>query len=129
MKPLHSIESHGFLQWVTRLLLNYYIRSCNTIKKTLIRNIFLEIFTHLEMSPLIIRAVSLTCARHSWPLSNEEYLTCHTYSDSGQPFIMIISKVTHTCCRAFGSGAVTTCFNDFALSRRMIEPWSPACKA
>ena len=51
----------------------------------------------------------LTYTRHSWPLNSEGSLACHTYCDKGHPFLMIIS---HTCCRAFRSGAVTTCFYD-----------------
>ena len=31
-------------------------------------------------------------ARHSWPLSSEGSLTCHTFCDTGLPFIMVISK-------------------------------------
>ena len=34
----------------------------------------------------------LTYAQHSWPLSNEGSLTCHTYCDTGLPFIMVIAK-------------------------------------
>ena len=34
----------------------------------------------------------LTYARHSWPLSSEGSLTCHTYCDTGLPFIMVISE-------------------------------------
>ena len=37
--------------------------------------------------------------------------------------------VTHTSCRASGSGAVTTRFSDFGLSRPGIEPRCPACEA
>ena len=33
----------------------------------------------------------LTYSRHSWPLNSEGSLTCHTYCDIGQPFIMVIS--------------------------------------
>ena len=33
------------------------------------------------------------------------------------------------CCRAFGSGAVTTCLYDLGLSRLGIEPRSHACEA
>ena len=32
----------------------------------------------------------LTYTRHSWPLSSEGSLTCHTYCDMGHPFIMVI---------------------------------------
>ena len=33
-----------------------------------------------------------TFDRHSWPLSSEGSLTCHTYCDTGHPFIMVISE-------------------------------------
>ena len=36
----------------------------------------------------------LSYARHSWPLSSEGYLTCHTYCDTGLHFIMVISEDT-----------------------------------
>ena len=31
-------------------------------------------------------------ARHSWPLNSEHSLACHTYCDTGHPFIMVISE-------------------------------------
>ena len=34
----------------------------------------------------------LTYARHSWPLSSEGSIACHTYCDTGLPFIMVISE-------------------------------------
>ena len=34
----------------------------------------------------------LTYARHSWPLSSEVSLMCHTYYDTGLRFIMVISE-------------------------------------
>ena len=34
----------------------------------------------------------LTYARHSWPLSREGSLVCHTYCDKGHPFIIVISE-------------------------------------
>ena len=34
----------------------------------------------------------LTYARHSWPLSSEGSLTCHTHCDTGLPFIIVISE-------------------------------------
>ena len=34
----------------------------------------------------------LTCTRHSWPLSSEGSLACHTYCDTGRLFIMVISE-------------------------------------
>ena len=36
----------------------------------------------------------LTHARHSWPMSSEDSLTCHTYCDTDQPFLM---KNVHIC--------------------------------
>ena len=32
----------------------------------------------------------LTYARHSWPLSGEGSLACHTYCDTGHSFIVVI---------------------------------------
>ena len=34
----------------------------------------------------------LTYARHSWPLSSECSLKCHTFCDTGLPFKMVISE-------------------------------------
>ena len=34
----------------------------------------------------------LTYARHSWPLSSECSLPCHTHCDTAHPFIMVISE-------------------------------------
>ena len=34
----------------------------------------------------------LTYSRHLWPLSSECSLVCHTYCDTGFPFIMVISE-------------------------------------
>ena len=67
----------------------------------------------------------------SLPLSSEGSLACHTYFDTGHPFIIVIfedTRDTHTCCQRFGSGAVNICFNDLCLSRSGIEPRFPACK-
>ena len=51
-----------------------------------------EFFTHMETSPLSVKGCKiLTYARHSWPLSTAGSLACHTYSDVGNPFIMVIS--------------------------------------
>ena len=42
-----------------------------------------EFFTHFEI---------LTHVWHSWPLSSNGSLACHTYCDTGQSFIMVISE-------------------------------------
>ena len=75
-----------------------------------------EFFTHVETSPLPVQI--MTYARHSWTLSSEGSLACHTYCDRGHPFITVISKDrdTQTYCRAFSSGTVTTCFYDLGIS-------------
>ena len=66
-----------------------------------------------------------TFSRHSWPWSSEGSVECHSYCITGHPFIILWTSPrncdTHTCCRAFGSGAVTTCFNDLVLSRTRFE--------
>ena len=46
----------------------------------------LEFFTSIR--DIIIAGEGLhvlTCARHSWPLSSEGSLVCHTYCDTGKP--------------------------------------------
>ena len=43
-----------------------------------------EFFTHSEKSPLPLGLQILTYARHSWPLSSEGSLACHTYCDMGR---------------------------------------------
>ena len=49
----------------------------------------------------------LTLASHSWTLRSEGSLACHTYCGKVQS---PRTRDTHTYCRAFGSGAATTCF-------------------
>ena len=51
-----------------------------------------EFFTHMETSPAGEGLQIFTFDRHSWPLSSEGSLTCHTYCDTGHPFIMVISE-------------------------------------
>ena len=65
----------------------------------------------------------LTFTRHSWPLSSDVSLVCHTYCDSGH--LSKKTRGTRTCCRVLGSWAVTTCYNNLDLSRLEIEPQSP----
>ena len=67
-----------------------------------------EFFTYMET--ITGEGVQfLTFARHSWSLSSEGSLACPTYST--------VTRDTHTNCRAFSSGAVTTCFYDLSLSQ------------
>ena len=64
----------------------------------------------------------LTYARHLSPLSNEGFLACHTYCDTGHIFIMVPwTRDTHTYYRPFGSATVTTCFYDFSPSRLIFD--------
>ena len=48
-------------------------------------------------------------------------LACHTSRDTGHPFITPRNRNTHTCCRAFGSGAVTTCTCTWFLRLRSAD--------
>ena len=66
----------------------------------------------------------LTYTRHIWQLNCEGSLTCHIYCDTGHTFIYTLApriRDNHTYCRAFGSGAVSTCFNDLGLLRPEFE--------
>ena len=79
-----------------------------------------EFLIYMETSPSPVKGCKfwLMLGTHEWPLSSEGSSACHTYCDIGHPFIMVISDDPwHTDCRAFSSGAVTTCFNDLGLSR------------
>ena len=52
----------------------------------------------------------------------EGSLACHICCDTMHQFIVVISEdLWHTYCRAFSSGAVTTCFYDLGLSRLGFE--------
>ena len=58
----------------------------------------------------------LTYARHSWPLSSEGSLACHTYCDTGHSFIMVIPEdPLHS--HLMPSVWQWSCFNDLGLSR------------
>ena len=65
----------------------------------------------------------LTFDRHSWPLSSEGSLACRTNCDAGIHLYWSYPRTrdTHTFCRAFSSGAVTTCFYDLCLFRLGFE--------
>ena len=80
-----------------------------------------EFFPHLQTLSLPVKGFKF------WSFSSEGSLACHTYCDTGHPFIMI--RDTRTCCRELSSGAVTFCFNDLCVSRLRIEPRPPVCEA
>ena len=61
----------------------------------------------------------LTYARHSWLLSSEGSLACHTYSDTG--WSSPRTRDAHSYCREVSSRAVTTSFFDLGLSRLDFE--------
>ena len=58
-------------------------------------------------------------ARHSGPLNRQGSLTCHNYSDTGQPFIRpsLRTHDTYNCCRAFVVELSLTFFKGFGQSR------------
>ena len=60
----------------------------------------------------------LTYARHPWQLNNEGLLAFRTYCDTGYPFLW---SSPYTYCRAFGSGAVSTCFKNLCHARLGFE--------
>ena len=82
----------------------------------------LRFFVPLENFSLTIDGEGLqmlTYARHSWPLSSGGSLACHTYCDTGHPFIMVIFEDPWQS--AFGSGVDITCFYDLGLMRVCCE--------
>ena len=82
----------------------------------------LEFSVPLEKCSLIYRHHHkglhiLTYNRHSWLLSIEVYLACHTNCCKEHPFIWssLRNRDIHPCSQAFSKRAVTNCFNDFGL--------------
>ena len=66
---------------------------------------------------------TVTYARQLWPLSSQGSLTCNTYCDTSQPFIVVMSEDPgHSHFLVFRSGAVFTCFNHFCEPRRQALP-------
>ena len=49
---------------------------------------------------------SFTYSRYSWPFNSENFLTCHSYCDTGHPFIMVISEETEDCLNQKSSSFV-----------------------
>ena len=65
-----------------------------------------------------------------WFETKNKIAFIHRNLPTSEKYIWIIQNVhekspggryTHTCCRTFGSGAVTTCFYDLVLSRLGFE--------
>ena len=60
-----------------------------------------EFFTHTVTSPLPVKWCKFWPMLEWWPLSSEGSNACHTFSDTGHPFIIVISDEpwhTHLCC-------------------------------
>ena len=70
----------------------------------------------------------LVYAWHSWPLSNEGSLVCHTYCDTGHPFMW--SSPTTNNTHLLLNNWQWSCHYLFSnLSRPRIKPWSSSCEA
>ena len=86
-----------------------------------------EFFTHMDTSPLLVKGCkcSALMAIEQWGFFSVPHLLRHgptLYNDHPR------GPVTHTFCRVFGSGAATIPVFMTGLSRRGIEPRSPAHK-
>ena len=55
-----------------------------------------KFFSHMETTPLPVKGCKLRPVCHSWPLGSEGSLTCNTYCDMEDPFIMVITKACDT---------------------------------
>ena len=77
------------------------------------------------------RAANFDLCRHSWLLSSVGSATCHTYYDTGLPFIMVISEDPwHS--HLLPSVWQWSCHNLILRLRSVVngvEPRSPACEA
>ena len=117
-KLWYYIENHGTLIYYEKK--NYGTMFCWFV--------CLEFFCHLDNFSLIWRrhhcrwrAANCDLCPALMTIDGESSLAYHSYCDTGYHFIMVISRNIHTYCRAFGNGAVPTCFNDLGLSRLGFE--------
>ena len=96
---------------------NFLIQSVKIIRHKV--ELFVDLRpTHVEKSPLPVNDfTTLTDTRRSWPLSSEGSLACHTYCDTGHPFIHPMVAV-----RLAVALSLYIFFNDIGLSRSVIEP-------
>ena len=79
-----------------------------------------EFFSHLETSPLPVKGCKfwpILGTHGHWAVRSEA--TCTVTRACPFKWSFPSTRDTHTYCRAFGSGAVTTCFNDSGLSPRL----------
>ena len=76
-----------------------------------------ECFTHMETSPLVAKDCTIWPMLGTYGRLSVRVPNACNFCVKGHPFIMI----KHTLCRAFGSGAVNTCFKDLGLSRMGFE--------
>ena len=77
-----------------------------------------QFFTYMESSPLPITSLRFslllgTQAMEQWGFFSVSHLLWNRASPR--------TRDTHICCRAIGSGIVTTCFNDLGLSQLGFE--------
>ena len=85
--------------------------------------------THKETSPLPMKGFTF------WPILGIHGHWAVRVLERAKPAVTRVNRLkwslartSETCCRTFGSGAVTACFNDLGLSRLGIEHRSPACE-
>ena len=96
---------------------DFFIQSIKIIRHKV--ELFVDLRpTHMETSPLPVNGFKiLTDTRRSWPLSSEGSLACHTYCDTGHPFIHPMVAV-----RLAVALSLYIFFNGIGLSRSVIEP-------
>ena len=128
----HRIVSYYFeVQWLK------YCQSSNPLMTT-----FVCLFCLFVCFGFIVplENVSLIWRRHHYrrraanfdlwsELSSEGSLAFHTFCDTGHPFIMENGspriRNTHTYCRAFSSGACTTCLRLRYVAAEIRTPTAP----
>ena len=94
-----------------------------------------RIFNSYRDVPLPVKGYNFlfTYTRHSWPLSSEGSFTYHTYCDTGQPFIMVISEDpwhSHLLPSVWKRSCHCMCKRLMSVptSQPGIEPRFPACE-
>ena len=91
-----------------------------------------EFFTDFEMSPLPVNGykfLPMLGTHGHWSVRVLQRTTPSVTRANPLWWSSQRTRDTHTCCRAFGIVAFTTCVNDLVISWPGIEPRSPACEA
>ena len=116
------------------IFLRRWIISCSIWRKCLFVSLFdwgltsiQEFFSHMETSVFSVKGCTF------WPILGTHGNCAALVLKRAAPTATCIFRTYsedswYSCGQAFGSGDVTTCFNELGLSRPWIEPQSTTCE-